>query len=154
MKCMYAQTRPRFILSSERVLVGMEFEPMLTPREKSPLPKMSPEEDRTLDAVDSEPKHYQLSYSGPVALFKTVANVTVVAVFTNGLCSSFVVILIIITVVVVVVVVVVIVEEEEGKSHVEFVMSGESAFVMQNRAKNLAGLPGTCPFVPSQSNGT
>ena len=44
---------------------GMEFEPMLTPREKSPLPKMSPEEDRTRDAVDSEPKHYQLSYSGP-----------------------------------------------------------------------------------------
>ena len=62
MKCMYAQTRPRFILSSEGVL---EFEPMLTPREKSPLPKMSPEEDRTRDAVDSEPKHYQLSYSGP-----------------------------------------------------------------------------------------
>ena len=26
---------------------------------------MSPEEDRTHDAVDSEPKHYQLSYSGP-----------------------------------------------------------------------------------------
>ena len=24
---------------------------------------MSPEEDRTRDAVDSEPKHYQLSYS-------------------------------------------------------------------------------------------
>ena len=44
---MYAQTRPRFILSSERVFGGMEFEPMLTPREKSPLPKMSPEEDRT-----------------------------------------------------------------------------------------------------------
>ena len=38
---------------------------MLTPREKSPLPKMSPEEDRTRDTVDSEPKHYQLSYSGP-----------------------------------------------------------------------------------------
>ena len=44
---------------------GMEFEPMLTPREKAPLPKMSPEEDRTRDAVDSEPKHYQLSYSDP-----------------------------------------------------------------------------------------
>ena len=44
----------------------MEFEPMLTPREKSPLPKKSPEEDRTRDAVDSEPKHYQLSYSGPI----------------------------------------------------------------------------------------
>ena len=66
MKCTYAQTRPRFILSSEGVFGGMEFEPMLTPREKSPLPKMSPEEDRTRDAVDSEPKHYQLSYSGPL----------------------------------------------------------------------------------------
>ena len=44
----------------------MEFEPMLAPREKSPLPKISPEEDRTRDAVDGEPKHYQLSYSGPL----------------------------------------------------------------------------------------
>ena len=26
---------------------------------------MSPEEYRTRDTVDSEPKHYQLSYSGP-----------------------------------------------------------------------------------------
>ena len=26
---------------------------------------MSPEEDRTRDTVDSEPKHYQLSYSAP-----------------------------------------------------------------------------------------
>ena len=42
MKCMYAQTRPRFILSSEGVLGGMEFEPMLTPREKSPLPENVP----------------------------------------------------------------------------------------------------------------
>ena len=66
MKCMCAQTRPRFILSSEGVFGGMEFEPMLTPREKSPPPKMSPEEDRTRDTVDSEPKHYQLSYSGPL----------------------------------------------------------------------------------------
>ena len=39
MKCMCAQTRPPFILSSERVLGGMGFEPMLTPREKSPLPE-------------------------------------------------------------------------------------------------------------------
>ena len=42
MKCMCAQTRPRFILSSEGVLGGMEFEPMLTPREKSPLPENVP----------------------------------------------------------------------------------------------------------------
>ena len=70
MKYMYAQTRPRFILSSEGVFGGMEFEPMLTPREKSPLPKMSPEEDRTRNTVDSDPKHYQLSYSGPQAKFE------------------------------------------------------------------------------------
>ena len=37
-----AQTRPWFILSSERVFGGMEFEPMLTPREKSPLPENVP----------------------------------------------------------------------------------------------------------------
>ena len=42
MKCMCAQTRPRFILSSEGVLGGMEFDPMLTPREKSPLPEKVP----------------------------------------------------------------------------------------------------------------
>ena len=42
MKCMCAQTRPRFILSSERVFGGMEFEPMLTPRGKSPLPENVP----------------------------------------------------------------------------------------------------------------
>ena len=32
---------------------------------------MSPEEDRTRNAVDSEPKHYQLSYSGPGELNKS-----------------------------------------------------------------------------------
>ena len=42
MKCMCAQTRPRFILSSEGVFGGMEFEPMLTPRGKSPLPENVP----------------------------------------------------------------------------------------------------------------
>ena len=47
---------------------------MLTPREKSPLPKMSPEEDRTRDTVDSEPKHYQLSYSGPRLSISSVSS--------------------------------------------------------------------------------
>ena len=37
----------------------MEFEPMLTPRKNPLYRKMSPEEDRTRDTVDSEPKHYQ-----------------------------------------------------------------------------------------------
>ena len=84
MKCMYAQTRPRFILSSERVFGGMEFEPMLTPREKSPLPKMSPEEDRTCDAVDSEPKYYQLSYSGPLG---DVNLASLFTVWDNKFCK-------------------------------------------------------------------
>ena len=42
MQCVCAQTRPRFILSSERVFCGgggMELETTLTPREKSPLPE-------------------------------------------------------------------------------------------------------------------
>ena len=43
MKCMCAQTRPWFILSSKRVLGGMEFEPMLTPRDKSPIPENIPQ---------------------------------------------------------------------------------------------------------------
>ena len=37
---------------------------------------MSPEEDRTRDAVDSEPKHYQLSYSGPLFLSELAKIVT------------------------------------------------------------------------------
>ena len=44
MKCKCAQTRPRFTLSSEGVFGGMEFELMLTPREKSPLPENFPRE--------------------------------------------------------------------------------------------------------------
>ena len=48
---------------------GMESKPMLTPREKSPLPeKFSSKEDGTHDAASSStasPTHYQLSYPGP-----------------------------------------------------------------------------------------
>ena len=62
MRCVH---RLDLILSSEGVLGGMEFEPMLTtPREKSPLPGNVPK-GGSRDTVDSEPKHYQLSYSGP-----------------------------------------------------------------------------------------
>ena len=64
-------------------LGGMEFEPMLTPREKSPLPKNSPEEDRTRDAVDSEPKHYQRAIPAPASDFKTGS---LVANLTSALC--------------------------------------------------------------------
>ena len=43
----------------------MEFEPMLTPREKSPLPENVPRGVSNPRHFGSEPKHYQLSYSGP-----------------------------------------------------------------------------------------
>ena len=41
MKCMCAQTRPRFILSSERAFGGMEFEGLLFPGQ--PLVKSHPQ---------------------------------------------------------------------------------------------------------------
>ena len=66
MECVCAQTRPRLILSSERVVGEMESEPMLNPRKKSLLPekKFSSEEDRIHDAASSKrvsPTDYQLS---------------------------------------------------------------------------------------------
>ena len=63
MECICAQTRPWFILSSKIVFCGMESEPVLNPREKSPQPeKFSPEEDGTHDVAPSRtvsPTHYQ-----------------------------------------------------------------------------------------------
>ena len=67
MKCMCAQTRPRFILSSERVLGGMEFEPMLTPSEKSPLPENVPR-------GGSNPQHCgQRAQALPTELFRPLS---------------------------------------------------------------------------------
>ena len=79
LECMCAQTRPWFILSPKRVCrrgggggVGggkVESEPILVPREKSPLlEKFSSEEDQTHNTASSRtasPTHYQLSYSSP-----------------------------------------------------------------------------------------
>ena len=60
MKCMCA----RFILSSEGVFGGMEFEPMLTPREKSPLPENVPR-------GGSNPRHHgQRAHALPTELFR------------------------------------------------------------------------------------
>ena len=75
MKCMCAQTRPRFILSSERVLGGMEFEPMLTPREKSPLPENVPR-------GGSNPRHCgQRAQTLPTELFRPLKNLSIVFPF-------------------------------------------------------------------------
>ena len=73
---MYAQTRPRFILSSERVLGGMEFEPMLTPREKSPLPENFPRGSNPR-RCGQRAQTLPTSYSGPTILtnFKFFAPV-------------------------------------------------------------------------------
>ena len=65
MKCMCAQTRPRFILSSERVFWGMEFEPKLTPREKSPLPENFPRGGSNPRCCGQRAQTLPTSYSGP-----------------------------------------------------------------------------------------
>ena len=65
MKCMCAQTRPHFVLSSERVLGGMEFEPMLTPREKSPLPENFPRGGSDPRRCGQQAQTLPTSYSGP-----------------------------------------------------------------------------------------
>ena len=65
MKCMCAQTRPRFILSSERVFGGMEFELMLTPREKSPLPENFPKGGSNPWCCGQRAQTLPMSYSGP-----------------------------------------------------------------------------------------
>ena len=53
----------------------MESEPMLTPREKSPLPEIfSSQEDRTHDAASSKtasPTHYQRTISARAPQIKT-----------------------------------------------------------------------------------
>ena len=74
MKCMCAQTRPRFILSSEGVLRGMEFEPMLTPREKSPLPENVPR-------GGSNPRHCgQRAQALPTELFRPLTCCLILSV--------------------------------------------------------------------------
>ena len=62
---MCAQIRPRFILSSERVFGGMEFEPMLTPREKSPLPENFPIGGSNPRRCGQRAQTLPTSYSGP-----------------------------------------------------------------------------------------
>ena len=72
MRC--AQTRPRFILSSESFR-GMASEPMLTPRKEIPAPeKFSPEEDRACIKQDSEPNTLPTSYSGPAAALQACSH--------------------------------------------------------------------------------
>ena len=63
MECMRARTRPQFILSSEEVFWGMESEPTLTAREKSPVcvyQKNSPQrriEPMTLHQAGQRARH-------------------------------------------------------------------------------------------------
>ena len=74
MKCMCAQTRPRFILSSERVFGGMEFETMLTPREKSLLPENFPRGGSNLQRCGQQAQTLPMSYSGLVTQFISDGN--------------------------------------------------------------------------------
>ena len=69
MECLCAQTRPRFISTLiQKSFGGMESEPMLIPREKTPLLEKSSEEDRIYDAASLRtvcPMQYQWNYSHP-----------------------------------------------------------------------------------------
>ena len=67
MECMCAQTRPRFILSSERVFGATEFEPMLTPREKSPIPENFPRGGSNPRRCGQRAQTLPTSYSSPLA---------------------------------------------------------------------------------------
>ena len=81
MKCMCAQTKPRFILSSEGVLGGMEFEPKLTPKEKSPLPENFPR-------GGSNPRHHgQRAHALPTELFRP-HQLSYLWIFFNILSSA------------------------------------------------------------------
>ena len=67
MECMCAQTRPRFILSSKRVL-GNEVRTHVNSKGKTPSSRGS-EEGQTWDAASCRtvsPTHYQLSFSSPI----------------------------------------------------------------------------------------
>ena len=44
---------------------------------------MSPEEDRTRDAVDSESKHYHLSYSGPLMMMMMIMMMMMMMMITT-----------------------------------------------------------------------
>ena len=69
MKCMCAQTRPQFILSSQRVLGKWSQKPCSL-QGKNPLyqKKISSEEDRTCDAASrtASPTHYQRAIPAPI----------------------------------------------------------------------------------------
>ena len=83
MKCIRAQTRPQFIFSSERVLGWMEFEPMLTPREKSPLPENVPR-------GESNPQRCgQRAQALPTELFRPLARILIIVIPSEAdQCSS------------------------------------------------------------------
>ena len=72
MKCLCAQTRPRFILSSERVFLGMEFEPMLTPRKKSLHPENFPSGGSNPRRYGQRAQTLPTSYFGPIFFFSFI----------------------------------------------------------------------------------
>ena len=67
MECMYAQTRPRFMLSSERVW-GKGVRTHVNSKGKIPSTGAFEENQTcaTASCRTASPTHYQLSYSGPI----------------------------------------------------------------------------------------
>ena len=66
MKCMCAQYRLDLgLYSHPKVFMGIEFEPMLTPREKSPLPENFPRGGSNPRHCGQRAQSLPTSYSGP-----------------------------------------------------------------------------------------
>ena len=77
MECICAQTRPRFLLSSKRVLWNGVRTHVNSKGKISCI--RSSEEDRTHDAAScrtASPTHYRLSYSGPMIIPLTMLKVS------------------------------------------------------------------------------
>ena len=91
MECVCAQTRLVYTLIRKNLVGGgggMESEPMLTPREKSPLPEKFSQEDRTHDAASSRtasPTHYQQAISDSTRVHSQSMDW-----FTRGLQTGFI----------------------------------------------------------------
>ena len=95
MKYMCAQTRPQFILSSERVFLGMEFEPMLSPKEKSPFAENFPRGGLNPRRCGQRAQTLPTSYSGPWIRMIIIINLIYIAQFdTYGILTALYIVIV------------------------------------------------------------
>ena len=87
--CVHRLDLGLYSLSPERVFRGMEFEPMLTPREKSPLPENVPRGGSNPRRCGQRAQALPTSYSGPsMVLITVITFFTVTGSHSKALCSQ------------------------------------------------------------------